>query len=139
MDNEAPLFAPLKFIHVIDILETFSGYVFLRMKKLSFPNKTDDEIKKLTFSQIVGANIPESAQEICRNWIKKVGSIRELMPRLYIECALLPINYFIDSTKIKSILMRLTYSSRAIGDYINSLYFSTYLLRIGAQLLPKEK
>ena len=48
MDNEAPLFAPLKFIHVIDILETFSGYVFLRMKKLSFPNKTDDEIKKLT-------------------------------------------------------------------------------------------
>lgn len=52
MDNEAPLFAPLKFIHVVDILETFSGYVFLRMKKLSFPNKTDDEIKKLTCKNI---------------------------------------------------------------------------------------
>jgi len=54
------------------------------------------------------------------------------MPRMYIECALLPIYYFINASKIKSILLRLTFSSRAIGDYISSIYFSTYLIRIAA-------
>lgn len=44
----------------------------------------------------MGANIPESAAEICRNWLIKIGSIRELIPRIYIEAALLPTYYFID-------------------------------------------
>jgi len=52
--------------------------------------------------EISGANIPESAQEICRNWLRKVSSIRELVPRIYIEAALLPIYYFIDSSKVSS-------------------------------------
>jgi len=66
------------------------------MKKLSFPNLTEEKLEKLNFSDIMGANIPESAAEICRNWLIKIGSIRELIPRIYIEAALLPIYYFID-------------------------------------------
>jgi hypothetical protein len=45
----------------MDILERFRGYIFMRMKKLSFPNKSDAELENLPHSFILGANIPESA------------------------------------------------------------------------------
>lgn len=50
MDNEVPIFAPLKYVHVIDILETFGEFVYMRMKKLSFPTVPEEELKKMTFS-----------------------------------------------------------------------------------------
>ncbi|KAL4504159.1 hypothetical protein ABPG72_020997 [Tetrahymena utriculariae] len=138
-DNDQPRFAPYKYVYIMDILDSFSKFVFQRMKKLSFPQYTSEKLKTLTFFEISGANIPESAQEICRNWLRKVSSIRELVPRIYIEAALLPIYYFIDSTKIQQNLFKLSFQSRCIGDYINSVNYSTFLLRIGAELLPKEK
>jgi len=50
MDNEVPIFAPLKYVHVIDILENLGESVFMRMKKLSFPTVPEEELKKMTFS-----------------------------------------------------------------------------------------
>lgn len=35
--------------------------------------------------------------------------------------------------------MKLSFQSRCIGDYVNSVNYSTFILRIGAELLPKEK
>ena len=58
---------------------------------------------------------------------------------MYIEATLLPLYYFIDVTKIKQIVARLTRMTRAVGDYINSIYFSTFLLRITTEIIPKEK
>lgn len=54
----------------------------------------------MKYTDIKGQNISEQTQEVARNWVKKVGSIRELLPRMYLEIALLPIYYFIDSSKI---------------------------------------
>ena len=48
--------------------------------------------------QVVGSNISEIASEIGRNWLIKIGSIRELIPRLYIEATLLKVHFFIDHT-----------------------------------------
>lgn len=45
-------------------------------------------------------NIPEQAKEVGRNWLLKIGSIRELIPRLYIEATLLKVLYFTDSSKV---------------------------------------
>ena len=88
---------------------------------------------------MVGSNISETAQEIGRNWLIKIGSIRELLPRLYIEATLLKVYYFIDPTKLRVIFNRLIRSVRAIGDYINAMQFALYLFRLAAEIFSGEK
>lgn len=88
---------------------------------------------------MIGSNISETAQEIGRNWLIKIGSIRELLPRLYIEATLLKVYYFIDPQRIKPIFMRLIKSVRAIGDYINAMQFALYLFRLAAEIFSGEK
>lgn len=88
---------------------------------------------------MIGSNISEIAQEIGRNWLIKIGSIRELLPRLYIEATLLKVYYFIDPSRIKVIFSRLVRSVRAIGDYINAMQFALYLFRLAAEIFSGEK
>lgn len=90
--------------------------------------------------QLPSHNIPDSAQTICRNWLLKIGAIRQLIPRSIIETTLLRLYFFIDNGKrVKHILYRLAKTNRCYGQYINSIFFSTFLIRIGIEVLPKEK
>lgn len=61
--------------------------------------------------------IPESVKETCMNWFYKIASIRELLPRLYLEIALLKsYNFLIKTDDLSKILNRLTNTIRGIGD-----------------------
>ncbi|KRX02875.1 hypothetical protein PPERSA_04078 [Pseudocohnilembus persalinus] len=139
IENENPRFAPIKYVYIIDILEQFGRNVLNRMKRLTFPQKTYSELEKTNFFEIMSSNIPEQTKEVARNWIKKIGSIRELLPRMYIETTLLPLYYFFDPKAIKPIAARLVRMSRAIGDYINCMYFSTFFMRVMYEIDPKQK
>lgn len=41
IDNDKPLFAPVKYVYIIDILETFGKFVIDRLLKLSYPQYSD--------------------------------------------------------------------------------------------------
>ena len=139
-DTQKAKFHALKFAYVIDIVESFGIFVFERIKSLSFPGVSAEKIKQIGMHQLPTHNIPDSAQTICRNWLLKIGAIRELIPRSIIETTLLRLYFFIDNGKrVKHILYRLARTNRCYGEYINSIFFSTFLIRIGTEILPKEK
>ena len=100
----------------MEIIEEFGINVFTRIKKLSFPNLSDEKLNLISIKDLEGANIPESAQEICRNWINKISSIRELIPRIFIEATLIRLYFFLDKgINAKSVLKRLAKSNRCFG------------------------
>lgn len=75
--------------------------------------------------------VSESAKETCLNWFYKVASIRELLPRLYVEIAILKSYRFLDQNDIKNALERLTKIIRGIGDPLVAAYARCYLCRVG--------
>lgn len=79
--------------------------------------------------------IPDAAKETCRNWIFKMASIRELLPRLYVEIALLKCYTFISKSDIKPAIERLTKMIRGISDPIVAVYLRLHLCRVTSKLL----
>lgn len=113
--------------------------------------------------------VPESAKETCRNWFYKIASIRELIPRLYVEVAILKsynfltmrlsIYMLLSEVLIKKMvlppfvsflhltifsefslaLMRLTKMILGIGDPLVAVYARCYLCRVGISVAPEVR
>ncbi|KAG1676021.1 UPF0505 protein C16orf62 [Nymphon striatum] len=82
--------------------------------------------------------VPESAKETCRNWFFKISSIRELIPRFYVEVAIIKSYSFLSKDAISKALVRLTDMIRGIGDPLIAVYAQCYLCRVGHLVAPNE-
>ena len=80
--------------------------------------------------------VPESAKEPCRNWFYKIASIRELIPRLYVEMAILKCYSFLETNDYSDGLNRLTRMIRGVGDPLAQIYMRAYLCRVGWNVAP---
>lgn len=67
-----------------------------------------------------------------------MASIRELLPRLYMELVLLKCYVFISKEEIKPALARLTTMIRGIGIPLVSVYLRLYLCHVAYKVLGKE-
>ncbi|KAM3963392.1 VPS35 endosomal protein-sorting factor-like [Aphomia sociella] len=126
-------FYPSKFVLITDILDTFGNLVFDRLKLKSFGTGVSSDIQ-----DIDPGRIPESAKETCQNWLFKMASIRELLPRLYMEMSLLKCYLFISKEEIKSAVKRITKMIRGIGNPLVAVYLRVYLCRVASKLLGKD-
>ncbi|CAG2109601.1 unnamed protein product [Medioppia subpectinata] len=127
-DTSVIQFYPSKYVLITDILDNFGSLVYKRIHC-----KAGSTVAAI-----------ESARETCRNWFYKIASVRELIPRFYVETAILKVyGFLIDKNEIQSefekALNRLTKMIRGIGDPLVGVYARAYLCRITVQIAPKSK
>uniref|UniRef100_A0A8B9KHD7 VPS35 endosomal protein-sorting factor-like n=1 Tax=Astyanax mexicanus TaxID=7994 RepID=A0A8B9KHD7_ASTMX len=131
-DTSVIQFYPSKFVLITDILDTFGRLVYERIWSMcSDPRPLPD-----SFSV---EDVNDTAKETCLNWFFKIASIRELIPRLYVEAAILKCNRFLNKTGIQETLPRLTAMIRGIGDPLVAVYARAYLCRVGMEVAPHLK
>ncbi|CAF92818.1 unnamed protein product, partial [Tetraodon nigroviridis] len=131
-DTSVIQFYPSKFVLVTDILDTFGRLVFDRIWTMcSDPRPLPDGFTV--------DDVNDTAKETCLNWFFKIASIRELLPRLYVEAAILKCNRFLSKTGIQEMLPRLTAMIRGIGDPLVAAYARAYLCRVGMEVAPQLK
>uniref|UniRef100_A0A672Z2U5 VPS35 endosomal protein-sorting factor-like n=1 Tax=Sphaeramia orbicularis TaxID=375764 RepID=A0A672Z2U5_9TELE len=118
-DTSVIQFYPSKFVLITDILDTFGEC------RRSLPDSPH--------------NVNDTAKETCLNWFYKIASIRELLPRLYVEAAILKCNRFLNKSGIQDTLPRLTSMIRGIGDPLVAAYARAYLCRVGMEVAPHLK
>ncbi|XP_063049112.1 VPS35 endosomal protein-sorting factor-like, partial [Engraulis encrasicolus] len=131
-DTSVIHFYPSKFVLITDILDTFGRLVYDRIWTMC----SDPQPLPEGFSP---EEVTDTAKETCLNWFFKIASIRELIPRLYVEAAILKCNKFLSRTGIQETLPRLTSMIRGIGDPLVAVYARAYLCRVGMEVAPHLK
>uniref|UniRef100_A0A8C6EYQ6 VPS35 endosomal protein-sorting factor-like n=1 Tax=Marmota marmota marmota TaxID=9994 RepID=A0A8C6EYQ6_MARMA len=132
-DTSVIQFYPSKFVLITDILDTFGKLVYERIFSMCVDNRS---VLPDHFSP---ENVNDTAKETCLNWFFKIASIRELIPRFYVESSILKCNKFLSKTGISECLPRLTCMIRGIGDPLVSVYARAYLCRVGMEVAPHLK
>uniref|UniRef100_A0A7N6AFY4 VPS35 endosomal protein-sorting factor-like n=1 Tax=Anabas testudineus TaxID=64144 RepID=A0A7N6AFY4_ANATE len=133
-DTSVIQFYPSKFVLITDILDTFGRLVYDRIWTMCLDPRPLPGIDSFT-----AEDVNDTAKETCLNWFFKIASIRELLPRLYVEAAILKCNRFLNRSGIQETLPRLTAMIRGIGDPLVAAYARAYLCRVGMEVAPHRK
>ncbi|CAF3677380.1 unnamed protein product [Rotaria sordida] len=117
-------FYPSKFCLITDVLDTFGKLVYNRLleKSASSTGKIPE--------RVVPDLIPDATRETARNWFYKIAIIRELLPRILIEVAILKCYNFLSTTHYRTALVQLVKMCRGIGDPLVAAYTRCYICRV---------
>ncbi|KAM5151572.1 VPS35 endosomal protein-sorting factor-like isoform 2-T2 [Mantella aurantiaca] len=129
-DTTVVRFYPSKFVLISDILDTFGKLVYERIMSMCMDNRS------ALNANFTPDHVNDTAKETCLNWFFKIASIRELVPRFYVEVAILECNKFLSESGISESLPRLTSMVKGIGDPLVSVYARAYLCRVGMEVAP---
>ncbi|XP_012275161.1 UPF0505 protein C16orf62 homolog isoform X2 [Orussus abietinus] len=135
VDTSVMPFYPSKFVLITDILDIFGKLVYdrLKMKSQNYC-KPGSKVPNSLPDDFTADMVPESAKETCRNWFYKIASIRELVPRLYVEMAIIKSYSFLTTREYTSALLRITRMIRGIGNPLVAVFARCYLCRVGRAL-----
>ncbi|KAK7873878.1 hypothetical protein R5R35_005739 [Gryllus longicercus] len=139
VDTSVIQFYPSKFVLITDILDIFGKLVYERLRTKAEYYVPGSKTPTALPENFTPDMVPESAKETCRNWFYKIASIRELVPRLYVEMAILKSYSFLTSTEFSQALLRLTRMTRGIGDPLVAVYARCYLCRVGMTVATADR
>ena len=130
-DTSFPTFFPTVFAVVADILDSFGELVYERVLEKGTPRN------KVLPPGFTHSEVAEEGVETTRNWFYKVASIRELVPRFYVEIAILKCyRLLMPYEQLPSIVERLARSIRGFGDPLAATYARSYLVHKAIDLTP---
>ncbi|XP_014211910.1 UPF0505 protein C16orf62 homolog isoform X4 [Copidosoma floridanum] len=138
VDTSVTSFYPSKFVLITDILDIFGKLVFGRLKVKSEYIKPGSKTPTSLPDNFTPDMVPENAKETCQNWFYKIASIRELVPRLYVEMAIIKSYSFLTAGNFSAVLIRITRMIRGIGDPLVAIYARCYLCRVGFNLKTRD-
>ncbi|VYS48702.1 unnamed protein product [Arabidopsis thaliana] len=124
MDTTVLRFYPTVFVIVTDMLDMLGDMVWERIKQKAELDIDGTVICALP-NDFQSSDICLEARETCYNWFCKVGSVRELLPRIYLELAILPCWRFLINQPME-VLDRLVMMVRGLADPLTSLYCRLY-------------
>ncbi|XP_059664782.1 uncharacterized protein LOC132311079 isoform X2 [Cornus florida] len=133
MDTSAFQFYPTLFVLATDVMDLLGNMVWERIKRKAEFSEDGTLICSLP-ENFEARDICFEAKETCNNWFCKIGSIRELLPRIYLELAILPCWRFLLDRPVDN-LQRLVKMMRGIADPLASSYCRLYMA-YRAQKLP---
>ncbi|XP_049350049.1 uncharacterized protein LOC125814625 isoform X1 [Solanum verrucosum] len=125
---------PTLFVLATEILDMLGDMVWERIRQKA--EYTEDGTLVHLPDNFQATEICAEAKETCYNWFCKVGSIRELLPRIYLELAICHCWRFL-SEQPANYLPRLVMMARGIADPLASFYCRLYLAHC-AQKLPQR-
>lgn len=137
MDTSVPQFYPTLFVLVTDVMDTVGNLVWDRIKRKSEVDDCDNLVALLP-AEFTADDVRPEAKETCSNWFYKIGCIRELLPRIYLEIAILRCIYFLEKDPPVASIRRLNLMLRGIADPLASAYAHLYLARRGQVLFPSD-
>ncbi|KAF6031522.1 C16orf62 [Bugula neritina] len=138
-DTSVMQFYPSKFVLVTEILDTFGKLVYNRIFEKSTYKPAGSTKSVQLPADFTPDQVPESAKETCRNWFFKISSVRELIPRFYVEAAILKCYSFFKPSEMSDALSRLAVMVRGIGNPLIAAYSRCYLCRVGIIINPRQK
>ncbi|CAJ0932361.1 unnamed protein product, partial [Mesorhabditis belari] len=133
-----PSLYPSQWVLVTDVLDLFGSLVYERIL-----NKANEE-RKATGKPILSPNftasdVGEKTQDTAKNWFVKVGDIKELVPRFYVESCLIGCIRFFDSPSLRVNLQRLAAMTSRIGQPLPAAYARAYIAKISMYLDPADR
>jgi hypothetical protein len=123
---------PAIFMAVTEMLDSFGSLVYSRLKSLAFPDQRAGE-------DFAAEEVSQVARDTAVNWFLKTCCIRELLPRLYIEIALLKSYKMVTSDRFPAIFKRIAEQIRGIGKPVMACYAGMYLAKKAFEIMPGEK
>lgn len=133
LDTTVSHFYPTLFVLATDVLDMVGDLVWERIKLKAELSEDGTKFHFLP-EKFEASDVCFEAKETCYNWFSKVGSIRELLPRIYLELAILPCWRFLHDQPAEN-LQRLVMMTRGLADPLASAYCRLYLAHC-AQKLP---
>ncbi|TKY57323.1 UPF0505 protein C16orf6 [Spatholobus suberectus] len=118
-----------------DIMDMLGNLVWQRIKRKAEFSE-DGAVHCNLAENFEARDICADAKETCYNWFSKIGAVQELLPRIYLELAILPCWRFLLDQPLDS-LQRLVMMARGLGDPVASAYCRLYMAHC-AQKLPSH-
>ncbi|KAJ4975936.1 hypothetical protein NE237_001042 [Protea cynaroides] len=136
MDTSVLQFYPTVFVLVTDVLDMLGDMVWERIKRRAEYADDGTMICSLP-DDFKASDVSFDAKETCNNWFCKIGSIRELLPRIYLELAIFCCWRFLHDRPWEN-LKRLVMMMRGLADPLASAYCHLYLARCSQKLPPHD-